>query len=75
MDPPWKRQRMDADKGGLGEGMPGGSRQDSIFYKTRMCIKCAGPSPLCMQRPPSSAFLPACGPGRVTLSCSAWSPA
>ena len=43
MEPAWKRQRMDADKGGMGEGMHGGSRQDSIFYKTRMCIKCAGP--------------------------------
>lgn len=39
--PAWKRQQMEPDKGGLGEGPAGGSRQDSIFYKTRMCLKCA----------------------------------
>ena len=32
--PAWKRQRMD-------EGPGGPSRQDSVFYKTRMCHKCA----------------------------------
>ena len=32
--PAWKRQRMD-------DGPGGPSRQDSVFYKTRMCHKCA----------------------------------
>ena len=46
--PAWKRQRMD-------DGPGGPSRQDSVFYKTRMCHKCAflpfwqGPlGPLCI---------------------------
>lgn len=45
--PAWKRQRMEGDTGG---GMPA-LKQDSIFYKTRMCVKCASghvphPAPL-----------------------------
>lgn len=35
--PAWKRQRLDSERG-LGDG-PGASRQDSVFYKTRMCHK------------------------------------
>ncbi|BDA44874.1 probable mRNA decay activator protein ZFP36L1 at N-terminal half [Coccomyxa sp. Obi] len=35
--PAWKRQRMDLERG-PGDG-PGASRQDSVFYKTRMCHK------------------------------------
>ena len=38
--PAWKRQRMD-------DGPGGPSRQDSVFYKTRMCHKCAFPP--CLQ--------------------------
>ena len=40
--PAWKRQRME-------DGPGGPSRQDSVFYKTRMCHKCAFLP--CWQRP------------------------
>ena len=51
--PAWKRQRMD-------DGPGGPSRQDSVFYKTRMCHKCAflpcwqEPSGLCASSWPGS---------------------
>ena len=42
--PAWKRQRMD-------DGLGGPSRQDSVFYKTRMCHKYESPTALCFSEP------------------------
>ena len=66
--PAWKRPRMDGDSGA---GMPA-SRQDSIFYKTRMCIKSARLPPL-FQSPflPAPHPLPAgaCAAAAAALPC------